>query len=76
MSNARLEHSIVESVYLNGTKTVQAGVAEDRVKIRVIPLRCVGHDIEPWSAQTAPREATAILIPARPPRRFEAGLAS
>jgi len=41
----------VESVYLNGTETVQGGVVEDGVKIRIIPLRGSGYDIEPWSAE-------------------------
>ncbi|WP_414662149.1 Gfo/Idh/MocA family protein [Horticoccus sp. 23ND18S-11] len=50
-TKGRLEHSIVESVYLNGTETVQGGVVEDGVKIRVIPLRGSGYDIEPWSAE-------------------------
>jgi len=46
----RLEHSVVESVYVNGTETVQGGVVENGVKIRVVPLRGEGYDIEPWSA--------------------------
>lgn len=49
-TKGRLEHSIVESVYVNGTETIQGGVAEDGVKIRVIPLRGGGYDLEPWSA--------------------------
>jgi predicted dehydrogenase len=49
-TKGRLEHSIVESVYVNGTETVQGGVAEDGVKIRVVPLRGAGYDIKPWSA--------------------------
>ncbi len=50
-TKGRLEHSIVESVYVNGTETVQAGVAADGVRIRVVPLRGTGYDIEPWSAE-------------------------
>ncbi|HUR56495.1 MAG TPA: Gfo/Idh/MocA family oxidoreductase [Opitutaceae bacterium] len=50
-TKGRLEHSIVESVYINGTETVQGGVAENGVKTRVIPLRGAGYDIEPWSAE-------------------------
>ena len=49
-TKGRLEHSIVESVYVNGTETVQGGVAQDGVKIRVIPLRGAGYDVQPWSA--------------------------
>lgn len=50
-TKGRLEHSVVESVYVNGTESVQGGVAPDGVKIRVIPMRGVGYDIEPWSAE-------------------------
>ena len=50
-TKGRLEHSIVESFYINGTETVQGGIAEDGVKIRVIPLRGAGHDVKPWTAE-------------------------
>lgn len=50
-TKGRLEHSIVESIYVNGTESVQGGVAPDGVKIRVVPLRGAGYDIEPWSAE-------------------------
>lgn len=49
-TKGRLEHTIVESVYINGVEAVQGGVAPDGVKIRVIPLRGIGREIEPWSA--------------------------
>jgi predicted dehydrogenase len=50
-TKGRIEHSIVESVYINGTESVQGGVAENGVKIRVVPLRGSGYEIEPWSAE-------------------------
>lgn len=50
-TKGRIEHSLVESVYVNGTETVQGGVAENGVKIRVIPLRGAGYDLEPWCAE-------------------------
>lgn len=50
-TKGRLEHSIVESVYVNGTETVQGGVAADGVRIRVVPLRGAGYEIEPWNAE-------------------------
>jgi predicted dehydrogenase len=52
-SKGRLEHSIVESVYVNGMDMVQGAVLEDSVKIRVVPLRGTAYDIEPWSGQGA-----------------------
>jgi predicted dehydrogenase len=50
-TQGRLEHSLVESTYVNGTETVQGGVADDGVRIRIVPLRGAGFDIEPWSAE-------------------------
>ncbi len=50
-TQGRLEHSIVESVYVNGTETVQGGVEADGVRIRVVPLRGAGYEIAPWSAE-------------------------
>jgi predicted dehydrogenase len=50
-TKGRIEHSVVESVYVNGTETVQGGVASDGVKTRVIPLRGAGYDVPPWSAE-------------------------
>jgi predicted dehydrogenase len=49
-TKGRIEHSVVESVYVNGTETVQGGMAQDDVKIRVIPLRGAARDLKPWSA--------------------------
>ena len=49
-TKGRLEHSVIESVYVNGMETVQGEVAPEGVKIRVVPLRSPGYDIAPWSA--------------------------
>jgi predicted dehydrogenase len=49
-TRGRLEHSIVESVYVNGTETVQGAVAQDGVRIRLIPLRGEAQELTPWSA--------------------------
>lgn len=45
----RLEHSIVEKIYVSGTDTVQGGIAEGGVKTRLIPLRGGARDIDPWT---------------------------
>ncbi len=45
----RIEHSIVEQVYVSGTNTVQGGIAEGGVKTRVIPLRGPAQEIAPWT---------------------------
>jgi predicted dehydrogenase len=48
-TKGRLEHSIVEQIYVNGVETVQGGIADGGVKTRVIPLRAAARNIEPWS---------------------------
>jgi len=45
----RIEHTIVEQVYVSGTDTVQGGIAEKGVRTRVIPLRGAPRDIDPWT---------------------------
>jgi predicted dehydrogenase len=49
-TKGRIEHSIVESVYVNGTETVQGGIADGGVTTRVIPLRGEARNVVPWSA--------------------------
>lgn len=50
-TKGRIEHTIVESFYVNGTETVQGGVADGGVTIRVIPLRGEARTVVPWSAE-------------------------
>ena len=50
-TQGRIEHAMVESVYVNGTETVQGGIADGGVTIRVIPLRGQARTIVPWSAE-------------------------
>ncbi|MEO6003347.1 MAG: Gfo/Idh/MocA family oxidoreductase [Opitutus sp.] len=45
----RLEHTIVEQVYVNGTDTVQGGISPDGVTTRVFPLRTPARRVEPWT---------------------------
>lgn len=48
-TKGRLEHTIVEQIYVAGTNAVQGAVAENGVKTRVIPLRGPAREVEPWS---------------------------
>ncbi len=48
-TKGRLEHSIVEQIYVSGTDTVQGGIADGGIKTRVIPLRGAARDLEPWT---------------------------
>ena len=50
-TKGRIEHSVVESVYVNGAENFVGAVEPDRVKVRVIPLRGAGYEIQPWSAE-------------------------
>lgn len=50
-TKGRLEHQIVEAVYVNGTDTVQGGIQEGGTTIRVIPLRGATREYEPWSGE-------------------------
>lgn len=45
----RVEHTIVEQVYVNGTDTVQGGIAAGGITTRVIPLRGEPRTLEPWT---------------------------
>lgn len=48
-TKGRLEHSIVEQIYVSGTNTVQGGIAAGGVQTRVIPLRGAAQVVEPWT---------------------------
>ncbi len=47
-TKGRIEHQIVEQIYVNGTDAVQGGIARGGISTRVIPLRGGAQDIEPW----------------------------
>ncbi len=48
-TKGRLEHQIVEQIYVSGTNTVQGGI--EGATTRVIPLRGAPKDYEPWSGE-------------------------
>ncbi len=48
-TKGRLEHTVVEQIYVNGTDTVQGGIADGGITTRVIPLRGAARDIAPWT---------------------------
>ena len=48
-TKGRLEHTIVEQTYVNGTNTVQGGIAENGVTTRIIPIRGPGRTVEAWT---------------------------
>ena len=50
-TKGRLEHQIVESIYISGTDTVQGGLQRGGVSTRTIPLRGPAKDYEPWTGE-------------------------
>jgi predicted dehydrogenase len=48
-AKGRIEHQIVEKIYVSGTDTVQGGIEEGGVRTRVLPLRGPGRLVEPWT---------------------------
>ncbi|MFT3869275.1 MAG: Gfo/Idh/MocA family oxidoreductase [Nibricoccus sp.] len=48
-TKGRLEHTIVESIYVNGTDTVQGGIKPGGVTTKVFPLRGPVREVEPWT---------------------------
>lgn len=50
-TKGRIEHQIVEQVYVSGTDTVQGGIKDGGVTTRVIPLRGAPRNIEPWTGK-------------------------
>jgi predicted dehydrogenase len=48
-TKGRLEHEIVEQIYIAGANMTQGGIADDGVHTRIIPLRGAARDIKPWT---------------------------
>jgi hypothetical protein len=48
-TKGRLEHTIVEQIYVSGTNTVQGGIADNGITTRIIPIRGEAKVVEPWT---------------------------
>jgi predicted dehydrogenase len=48
-TKGRIEHRIVESIYVSGTDTVQGGIERGGVTTRVLPLRGSAYDVDVWT---------------------------
>jgi hypothetical protein len=48
-TKGRLEHTIVEQIYVSGDGGVQGGIADNGVTTRIIPMRGAARVIEPWT---------------------------
>ena len=63
-SLGRIEHSIVEQVYVSGADMVQGGTAKNGVTTRVIPLRGEAQDIEPWRGEGGHGGGDSVMLDA------------
>ena len=50
-TKGRLEHEIVEQVYVAGADMVQGGIAAGGASTRVMPLRGAARKLEPWTGE-------------------------
>jgi predicted dehydrogenase len=50
-TKGRLEHQVVESIYINGTDTVQGGLQDGGLYTRIVPLRGATEEHEVWTGE-------------------------
>lgn len=50
-TKGRLEHTLVEQIYMSGTGTVQGAIQEGGTSIRIFPLRGAERRIAPWTGE-------------------------
>jgi predicted dehydrogenase len=61
-TKGRIEHSMVEQVYVAGADVVQGGVMKGGVTTRVIPLRGPARDVEPWTGTGHHAGGDAVML--------------
>lgn len=61
-TKGRLEHSMVEQIYVSGTDAVQGSIQEGGTTIRVIPLRGAPQDITPWPPEGSHGGGDRVLL--------------
>jgi predicted dehydrogenase len=61
-TKGRLEHTVVEQTYVNGTDTVQGGIMPKGVKTVVIPIRGAARSIEPWTGTGGHGGGDTVLL--------------
>lgn len=61
-TKGRIEHSMVEQVYVAGTEAVQGAVLKSGVHTRVIPLRGPAEAIEPWTGTGHHAGGDALML--------------
>jgi predicted dehydrogenase len=61
-TKGRLEHRIVERIYVSGTDTVQGGIERGGVSTRVLPLRGTAYDLDVWTGEGGHGGGDKVLL--------------
>ncbi len=61
-TKGRLEHQIVEKIYVSGTDTVQGGIEEGGVTTRIIPLRGAAREVDIWTGEGGHGGGDKVLL--------------
>lgn len=61
-TKGRIEHQMVEKIYVSGTNTVQGAVDQEGVKTVVYPLRGSPQEVEPWSGEGSHGGGDAVML--------------
>ena len=61
-TKGRIEHQIVERIYVSGTDTVQGGIERGGVQTRVVPLRGPAREIDVWTGEGGHGGGDAVLL--------------
>jgi predicted dehydrogenase len=74
-TKGRLEHTVIEDVYVSGTDTVQGAILKDGVTTTIIPLRGAARKIEPWTGRGGHGGGDVLLLddlffPEKPQDRY------
>jgi hypothetical protein len=61
-TKGRLEHQMVERIYVNGTNSVQGGMKRGGTHIRTIPLRGAAKEYKVWSGKGSHGGGDRVLL--------------
>jgi hypothetical protein len=61
-TKGRLEHRIVEKIYVSGTDTVQGAIKTGGVTTRIFPLRGTAYDVDVWTGQGGHGGGDKVLL--------------
>jgi predicted dehydrogenase len=61
-TKGRIEHQIVERIYVSGTDTVQGGIERGGVQTRVVPLRGAAREVDVWTGEGGHGGGDAVLL--------------